>query len=111
MVYRSSDIYNNVGANNNNENNNNSNNSRMHEISPAPIRKILGVTARRQTKPRPTTKATITTTRFSGSDSQKHGESKVFSGIAAGKRSIHNKFDVFRGFVGLHQFRRLQYKN
>ena len=113
MACRSSRIYVNIGANNssiNNKNNNSSNNSRMHEIWATPIRKILWITIYRSSHvisilEQITTISTIFY--FNSSDGQKHGKSKVFQGWLLEKQAFTDKFDDFRGFVGLHQFRRL----
>ena len=47
---------------------------------------------------------------FNGSDGEKHGKPGVFQGWLLEKAAFTGKFYDFRGFAGLHQFRRLQRK-
>ena len=47
---------------------------------------------------------------FNGSDGQKRGKSMVLQGWLLEKVAFAGKFDEFRGFAGLHYFRRLPRK-
>ena len=112
---RSSRIYVNVGANNNNNssnnNNNSSNNSRMHETSATPMPKALGMTACRSSRFHVNVGANSNNNNnnspFQRLRCPERRKIQGFSRMAAGKGFI-GKFDGFRGYAGLHQFRHLQ---